>query len=131
MFEKELQDKLSQIFLFKKTTYDAPSEAFEQDVLFIDIERANSRIMQGKAVSRVEGMLTVYSNKLQYGYFNKKIQMADFSLTKDFLFFDMDLSPATSPARIQNISERRARFIYLFSGQYDPSQGELTSVEFS
>jgi hypothetical protein len=130
VFKAELLDKLSKIFLMTKTTYNAPSDSHEQDVLFVDIEKATSRISQGKAISKVEGSLTVYSNKLQFGYFNRKIEQAESELTKQFFFFDIDLNPATSPARVQNISERRTRFIYLYSGQYDPSQGELTSVEF-
>jgi hypothetical protein len=35
-----------------------------------------------------------------------------------------------SPARLQNIAERRAAFVYLYSAQYDPDQGELTSLTF-
>ncbi len=129
--------KLEGIFGFKKTTYDAPSAnnangTFEQDVLFIEINEANSRVTQsGKAYSKVLGSLVVFAQmeKMPFGYFNKKIQQADPSLTGKFFFFDIDLNPASSPARIQNITERRLRFVYLYSGQYDPDHGELTGLE--
>lgn len=136
MFRDEIAEKLRQIFGFRKTTFDAPSAnsttgTFEQDTLFIEINEARSNAKNGKVTSRVDGMLTVFSqmNKMPFGYFNKKIEQADPDLTSKFFFFDIDLNPASSPARFQNISERRVRFIYLYSGQYDPDQGELTSLE--
>ncbi len=132
MFRKELQEKLQTIFDLKKTTYDAPSESHEQETLFVEINECRSRITAGEAIAEVSGTLVVYtqSNKLPFGFFNKRIAQADPSLTKDFFFFEMDRDALNSQARIQNISERRCRFVYLFSDQYDPNQGELTSIEF-
>ncbi len=132
-----MSEKLRGIFGFRKTTYDAPAISastgtFEQDTLFIEINEATSRVTQsGKAFAKVLGSLVVFSqmDKMPFGFFNKKIQQADPSLTGKFFFFDIDLNPANSPARIQNITERRLRFVYLYSGDYDPSQGELTSLE--
>ena len=133
MFKPELLDKLSKIFGFKKTTFSSPDDIVrEQDVLFIDIESAQSRVTSTHAYSKVLGSLTVFSqmDRLPFGFFNKKIQQAEPFLTKDFLFFDIDLNPASSPAKLQNIAERRVRFVYLFSTQYDPAHGELTSLTF-
>lgn len=133
MFRAELAEKLSQIFGFKKTTYDAPSPGtFEQDTLFIEINEANSRVTEGKTFSKVTGAIVCFSQmeKLPFGFFNKKIQQASPTLTKSFFFFDIDLNPANSPARVQNITERRSRFVYLYSGQYDPDHGELNGLEF-
>lgn len=131
-----MAEKLSQIFGMRKTTFDAPSVnsttgSFEQDTLFIEINEANSRVTEGMAYSKVYGSLVVFSqmDKMPFGYFNKKIQKADKAYTKDFFFFDIDLNPASSPARLQNISERRVRFVYLYSAQYDPAQGSITSLE--
>lgn len=137
MFEASLKSKLSQIFGFRKTTYDAPSVdsstgTYEQQVLFIDITQATTRACNGKAYCHVRGSMTVFAqmNKLPFGYFNKRIEQADPELTKDLFFYDIDLNPASSPARIQNIAERRVSFIYLYSTEYDPDQGEMTSLEF-
>lgn len=131
MFKKEMLDKLHKIFGMRKTTFDIPSEAFEQDTLFIEILKVRSNTGQGKARAHVEGQLVIYSqnDKLTYGFFNKRIEQADPALTKDFFFFDMEVPALNSPARLQNISERRVSFVYLYSAQYDPNQGELTSLE--
>jgi hypothetical protein len=105
--------------------------SMEQDTLFIDISECQSRITEGKQIAKVFGSLTVFSQveKLPFGYFNKRIQQASHQLTKKFFFFDIDLNPSSSPARIQNIVERRVRFVYLYSAEYDPWQGELTSLD--
>jgi hypothetical protein len=131
-----LAEKLSAIFGFKKTTYQQPSMksttgTFEQDILFIQVDRSTSVAKQGKATSRVEGSLVVFAemDKMPFGYFTKRIQQADPSLTNQFFFYDIDLNPSSSPSRIQNITERRVSFVYLYTGQYDPDQGSLTSLE--
>ncbi len=136
MFREELKAKLHLIFGLRKTTFDAATinsvtGSFEQDTLFIEVNQSNSRVTEGKAYAKVEGSLVVFSqmDKMPFGYFNKRIQQADPVLTKDLFFFDIDLNPANSPARIQNITERRLRFVYLYSDQYDPAQGQITSVE--
>src|SRR5690349_592921 len=117
-------DKLSRIFELKRTTLDAPSinsttGSFEQETLFVEINETLIRVTEGKSYARVLGTLTVFAqfDKLPYGYFNKRIQQSDHSLTKDFFFFDVDLNPANSPARFQNIAERRLRFVYLYAAQ--------------
>lgn len=130
MFRAELKSRLSKIFGFEKTTFDAPSESFEQDTLFVSIAEAQSRPSGKKIYSKVMGYLTVFSqkDKMPYGFFNKRIQKADAALTRELFFFDMDVDVASSPARIQNISERRARFVFLYSADYDPNKGRLTSI---
>ncbi len=135
MFRAELKDKLSRIFGMAKTTFDAPTVkqdgSFEQDTLFIEVTECNSRVTEGMAYAKVQGSLIVFSqmDKMPFGFFHKKIQQADHSLTKELFFFDIDLNPASSPARFQNITERRVRFIYLYSAQYDPNHGSITSLE--
>ncbi len=131
MFKKELEEKLIRIFGFKKTTFDAPSEAFEQDTLFIDVTEARTNPSQGIVNARVVGVLTVFSknDSLTYGHFSKRIQQAKKDDKKDFFFYDVDVDVATSPARMQNITERRTSFVYLYSAQYDPNQGLITSLE--
>lgn len=132
MFRNDLKDKLQAIFGFQKVTFDAPSDSFEQEVAFVEVNDCRTAAAFGHASARVNGTVTVYtqSNKLPFGFFNKKIQQADHSLTKDFFFFNLDVDVANSPARLQNICERRASFVYLHSAQYDPDQGSMTSVSF-
>lgn len=135
MFREEVADALTTIFGLKRTTFDAPSMdssgSFEQDTLFIQIDEAPFRVTEGKAHAKVLGTLIVFSQieKLPFGFFSRRINMAPYALTKNFYFFDIDTVPANSPARIQNIAERRVRFVYLYSAQYDPEHGSITSLE--
>lgn len=139
MFRNDLRDRLENIFQFKKTTFDAPSEEYEQETLFIEIEACRPRV-SGKAgglqTARVVGNLVCYSqdNKLTYGYFIKAIEQAtirDRTLTAPFFFYDIDVDLAESPARMVNIHERRVSFIFFYSSQYDPDKGELSDIEFT
>jgi hypothetical protein len=131
MFRNELKEKLKSIFGFSKVTFDAPGESYEQDTLFIEVQKSLSRATEGRAFSRVTGQIVVYSqnNKLPYGFFHKRLGQVDKELTKEFFFFDFDVDVANSPARLQNINERRTSFVFLFSTQYDPAQGQLTDFE--
>ncbi len=131
MFRKELISKLEDIFQFKKTTFDAPSESFEQDTLFVEISDVVCRISNGKSYAKVDGAVIVYTenDKLPYGFFNRKVELADKDLTREFFFFDVDKNAANSPARMQNISERRAKFVYLYSATTDLNLGQLTELE--
>lgn len=130
MFKKSLHEKLERIFQFKKTTYDAPSDSFEQDTLFIEIEKATSRVSEGVAYCRTDGTIIVYSqaNKLPFGYFNKAIAKAIPEDVKDLFFYDTDVDVASSTARLQNIHERRTRFIYFYKEQYDPNKGTMNNL---
>jgi hypothetical protein len=132
VFEKSLLKKLESIFQFKKTTYDAPSDSFEQDTLFTEIEKATTRISDGMFYAKVEGSLIVYSqaNKLPFGYFTKAITRAKLEDVRDFFFFDLEIDIASSNARLQNIHERRTRFVYLHKEQYDPNKGQLNTLNF-
>jgi hypothetical protein len=131
MFKKDLSEKLKTIFGFSKVTFDAPSDAFEQDTLFIEISECRSRASQGKAYAKVFGSVIVFSqeNKLPFGFFNKRIEKAEHRLTKDLFFFNVDVTNEASPATLVNISERRASFVYFYNAQYDPALGELTTLE--
>ncbi len=132
MFRNEMKDKLKAIFGVPKVSFDEPGESYEQDCLFVQILESQANTGQGRARAKVLGAVMMFSQKgkLPFGFFNKRIQNADKSLTKDFFFFDIDVDAQNSPARLQNISERRASFIYLYSAQYDPNQGQLTSISF-
>lgn len=131
MFRRSLKDKLEKVFGFDKTTFDVPSDAFEQDTLFVEITNCRSSVSQGRATAQAWGTLIVYTqnNKLPFGFFNKRIQLADPELTKHFFFYEIDQEVLNSPARMMNITERRCGFMFLFEDQYDPNQGELTSLE--
>ena len=134
MFRKELDRRLQAIFDFSKTTYLAPSESYEQDTLFIEIHRAlpNTSAASKTQRARVHGAIVVYSqgNRLPYGFFNKRLEQADPALRRGLMFYETDIDVADSPARLQNIHERRANFLFLYDSEYDPNQGSLTSVNF-
>lgn len=132
MFRADLKDKLENIFGYRKTTYLAPSDQFEQDTLFIQIDESHPRVRQGFAMAKVLGTLTVFSQaqKFPFGSLSKKIEQADAALTAPFFFFDIETEVANSPARFVNITERRTRFVFLYSETYDRGEGDLTSVDF-
>ena len=130
MFKKKLKKDLQEIFGVKNVTFNEMSEDYEQEKLFVNCSTINPRISSDKMSCRVEGSITVFAqdNKLPFGFFSKKIELAKNEFKKDFFFFDIDLDVASSPARIQNIHERRVSFIYIYQDQFDPSKGELTSL---
>ncbi len=127
MFEKELADKLKRIFDLKKVRYDAPSDSQEQECLFVEIEKANSRVSEQRFVGQATGKITVWGNseKLPYGYFTKRIVEANKADTKDLFFYDFEENSQT----IGNISQRGMAFRYLFDLQYNPNVGEMTELE--
>lgn len=135
MFRNDLARRLKGIFGFKKVTFSAPSDdsdgTFEQDTMFVEVSDCKANTGFGDAKAKVEGTLRVFTqdDKMPYGFFNKKIQQADADLTDPLFFYDIDINVASSPARLQNIHERRTRFVFLYSEQYDPDQGSLTSIE--
>jgi hypothetical protein len=131
VFRKELAHRLEKIFGLPKTTFDQPSESYEQDVLFVDVTSSHDRVTGKKICARAEGFLTVFAqvDKLPFGFFTKRIEKADPALTADFFFYDVDTNPPSSPARRQNIQERRCRFVFLHSEDYDPNKGRLNDVK--
>ena len=133
MFRKSLQEKLENIFGIKKTTFDAPSDQFEQDVLFIGIQNCFGRISGINSHLKIAGSITLYSqvDKLPYGFFQRRIEKAAFEDKKDLFFLNIDTDLENSPARMQNIHERRCDFVFLYSQQLDPNKGEITSLEIS
>lgn len=127
MFESQLKSKLKEIFGIKKVTYDAPSEANEQECLFVEIVDVISGVKDTKALSKITGSAVLFGNadKLPFGFFAKRIKQARLQTTKDFFFYDLE-----SNSRIyQNIVQRSFSFVYFFEEQYDPDQGTITSVE--
>lgn len=125
--ENELEEKLNKIFGFKHgATYRAPSEDREQEKLFIRITNVKTKVSGDKCRSKVEGGLVVYADqqKLPFDYFEKRIEMADASLKKDFFFYDITANAPNGGELV----ERSASFIYFYSGQYDPNKGTINEV---
>lgn len=136
MFRKDLERRLKAIFGFKKVTFSSPADdsaigTFEQDCAFIEISDCKSSARFGSAKAKVECTMRTFTqdDKMPYGFLTKRIQQADADLTAPLFFYDIDTNVASSPARIQNIHERRTRFVFLYSEQYDPDQGEMTSID--
>jgi hypothetical protein len=126
VFRAELSETLKRIFSLKKATFDAPSESAEQDCLFIEVERALTSAQPPYQRATVSGKIRVYSttDKLPYGYFSKKIQEADAEDTRNFFFHSFE----ENSGRLGNLCERTISFVYFYRGQYDPDQGEITSL---
>ena len=137
MFRKELEARLKEIFGFKKLSFDAASEAFEQDTLFVELGDCKTRPGDGKITARVTGQLVVYSQavqskdvnqKMTFGTLARRIEQASATSKKNFFFSDFDTNVENSPARLQNIHEWRTSFTFLYSAQYDPDRGQITSL---
>lgn len=128
MFESELADKFKTIFGIKKVTYDQPSEAKEQDCIFVEITESKNVIKNGRAHARVSGNAVLFAqgDKVPFGFLSKRIMQAESDLTRNLFFFDIE-----SNTKIYgNIVNRGFSFVYFFSEDYDPEVGTITSVEF-
>lgn len=127
MFEATLKAAVKQIFDFDKVTYDAVSEDQEQEVLFIEVESSRNSIKDGLQTAKVTGKLRAFANsdKLPFGYFSKKIQEADVSLTYPFFFYEFE----ESSQGFRNIVERSLSFVYFFDSQYNPELGTISSID--
>ncbi len=124
-----MQDQLTRIFDLKKVSYDLPSKSHEQEACFIEVKKAETKIIDAKQIAKVNGSLHVFAeqNKLPYGYFAKQIAKAAYEDSKNFLFFNFEENKGT----YLNISERSIDFVYLFDSQYDPAIGTIDEVNLS
>ncbi len=136
MFKADLKARFDRIFDVDNTTFEAPqADTPEQDVLFIEILDCRPRMSAangGRATAKVIGAVVMFSqaNRMPFGFFSKRIEQADHADTKN-LIFEHEIDIPNSPARMQNIHERRLGFTFLYDSQYDPSRGELTSMTLS
>lgn len=126
MFEKDLEARLSRIFGLKKVRYDAPSEAMEQEILFVQIETAHPKIKDQKELARVTGKLHVFATheKLPYGYFAKSIDSASPEDVAPFFFFDFE----ENDGKFLNVAERSLSFVFLFNSQFNPAVGTMNQI---
>jgi hypothetical protein len=129
MFKKEMKAKLQRIFGIEKVTFEAPSEAKEQEAIFVEVENSKASVTKGRATAKVTGRLAIFSNsdKLPFGLINKRINSASPEDTAEFFFYNID----QNEKYYGNLVERQVSFVYLYSGQYDPSAGEISSVTFN
>jgi hypothetical protein len=126
MFEKDLEEKLTRIFKLKRVEFSPPSESQEQGILFVQIDRANSKVRDTEYYARVTGRLSAFADaeKMPHGYFARCIAKAEPADTKDFFFSEIDESAGT----IKEIDVRTASFTFIFSSQFDPDQGTINSI---
>lgn len=129
MVEKELSEKLQRIFKIKKTSFDDPGAAAEQECLFINIETSVPSVRDQIMKQKVMGTCTLFgtNQKLTVGYIPKCIQEANPGDTKDFFFHDME----TNTRRFKDKVQRGFSFVYFFSAQYDPEKGTLDEIDFT
>lgn len=130
MFEKSLAEKLGRIFGLNRVSYEAPKdETREQECIFIKVDKAMSSIREGVQKARAQGSIVMYVNseKMPFGFINKKIQQARSEDTKDLFFYNID----QNQKYYGNLVERSSDFVYFHSAQYDPNQGEINSIEFT
>lgn len=128
MFEKEMAEKLHRIFKVNKVTYNAPGESKEQDVLFVEIEKAKPQIKPPRALFTVRGngYMIGQAEKIPFGFFAKAIAEARREDLEGFNFLDLE----GNEVRYMNLIQRQFSFVYFFDGQFDPAQGSITSVDF-
>lgn len=126
MFEKELKAKLKKIFEMEKVTFEEPADTKEQQALFIDVLTSNVQAREGMASGKVTGTFSIFANsdKMPFGFIAKKIAKANPSDTKDIFFYNVE----QNVKYYGNLVERKTGFVYFFSEQYDPEQGEIDSL---
>ena len=115
-----------EIFQVRKVRYDQPGESKEQECLFVEIQSARNLIRQGTEISKVTGTGVIFGNaeKIPFGFFSKQIERASQDLTKNLFFYDFE----ENALLYENIVGRSFSFVYFFKNQYDPEQGQITSV---
>jgi len=121
-------EKLTRIFGIKKVTFDRPSDSKEQECVFIDVTKPQIKIVDAREIAKIEGVIRVFANseKLPFGYFAKKIQLAKIEDTRGFFF-----GPEENEGTFRNIAQRKFDFTFLFDSQYDPNIGTLESINLS
>lgn len=130
MFENDLADRFQKIFAVKKVSFDAIPEGAlavkEQECLFVQIEESLNSIKDAKAVARVTGRAVIVgrAEKIPFGFFSKAIRKAPNSLTKDLFFFEIE----SNSQQYLDIVSRSFGFVFLFSSQYDPAIGSISSI---
>lgn len=125
MFEKALAEKLQKIFPLSKVRFDEPSEAKEQEGIFVTVESSVSKITEKKARAKATGYLSIFANseKLPFGFFNKRISAMG-SDAKEIFFYNID----QNAKYFGNLVERRCYFVYFFETQFDPDTGLISSI---
>jgi hypothetical protein len=131
VFRKELKEKLIEIFGMP-VSFDNPSDSYEQDKLFVEVVDCKTRPSGKNIYAKVTGDIAIFAQreKMPYGFFAKKIEKASFEMKQNLHFFTIDREEANSEAKLMNISERRASFVFLYQTQYDPAKGEINEVSF-
>jgi hypothetical protein len=129
VFEKALKAKLLTIFGLAKASFESPSEAKEQECIFIKVDSNVSSVKQGLIKGRAKGSFAIFANseKIPFGFLQKKINSAKPSDTVDIFFYNID----QNEKYFGNLVERSCGFVYFYSQQYDPDAGEMTSVNLS
>lgn len=127
MFEKSLQEKLARIFDITKVSFDAPGEEEEQECIFVEISNSKCRARDGEASFEVRGKITIKAShqKLPFGLFARKIQIADLVDTKDFFFYEIE----ENAKLYQNLVRRSCSFVYFYNGPLNPDLENIESVE--
>lgn len=127
MLESDLRQKFKDIFGIENIKYSLPGESQEQECLFVNVESIKTRFKDGFTNSMVQGSVTYYANsdKIQLGYFAKRVALASNELTKNFFFGDFESNSKT----YGNIVERSFTFTYFFNSQFDPKIGTITSLD--
>lgn len=122
---------MKKIFGVSKVSYDMPGpqslNAVEQECLFLNVTMADNSFKDGIANAMVTGtgLIRGRAEKLPFGFYSKAIQKADYSLTKDLFFSDIEGNKLI----IKDIIERGFSFTYFYSGQYDPPAGTIDGID--
>lgn len=126
MFEKSLEDKLQNIFKLKRVDFRLPSESQEQNVLFVAIDQAPTRVKDGRQVAKVSGSIRAFGTHTDFphGYFGRCIGDAGDDVIRGLYFTDIDESAGT----YADLDVRSARFVFFYDSQYDPDQGTINEV---
>lgn len=132
MFKADLKKRLDAIFKLKMgCTFDAPSAEFEQERIFINVTGVDSQPRNKKRIFKVEGFLQIFAkhDAIPFGFMQHALDRASDENTRNLFFFQVDQEIANSAARVMNLSERRAQFVFLYSIDNNPNQGSLSSLK--
>lgn len=128
--ENSLNDKLKRIFGVPRVTFNLEqADAMEQETLFVQLQNNKASFGEGIERARVSGSAFIYAQQKKFplNYLMKRIKNAAAADVRDLVFLDIEETDVV----FQNLVQRSFTFIYFFTGQYDPDNGIIETIEFT
>ena len=128
MFNKNLEEKLINIFGISRVSFAEPSAENEQNVLFVNITNCKTSFAAKNIYFEVRGGITLYSinERLPFGYFQRKIELAKKEDAERFFFYNIEENLQYGGQ--VGLTERTCDFVFTYSTDFNPNRGEINEI---